>query len=400
MTCDESPSVLPGAARAPRSTQNAISAKIWLFLERTTLPTPYLVVDGEAVSEKLAELRRAFPEADLQYAMKANPLPGVLAHVADAGAGCDVASLAEIQCCLRSAISPARLSFGNTVKRSTDIAEAYRLGVETFAADSLGELEKIARWAPGSSVFVRMRTDSTGSEWPLSRKFGCDTEMVAELLRAAARLGLRPLGVSFHVGSQQTDPNQWDAPLAACAAIFASLLRDGIELRSVNVGGGFPVRYCRPVPPIGVYAAAIRDSLRRHFGEAVPHLIIEPGRYLVAEAGVIQTEVLLVSRRSQHDEHRWVYIDCGMFGGLAETMGEAIRYRVRAPSRRGAMTPAVLAGPTCDSADILYERTPVALPEDLTAGDRLQILATGAYTFTYASVGFNGFPPLHTVFLQ
>lgn len=231
-------------------------------------------------------------------------------------------------------------------------------------------------------------------------KFGCDTEMVAELLRAAVRLGLRAQGVSFHVGSQQTDPTQWDAPLDACAAIFTTLLRDGIALTSVNVGGGFPARYCRPVLPIVDYAACIRNSLRRHFGEAVPRLVIEPGRYLVAEAGVIQTEVLLVSQRSRRGEHRWVYIDCGMFGGLAETMGEAIRYRVCAPSRCGAMTPAVLAGPTCDSADILYERTPVAPPEDLTAGDRLQLLATGAYTFTYASVGFNGFPPLRTVFLQ
>lgn len=168
----------------------------------------------------------------------------------------------------------------------------------------------------------------------------------------------------------------------------------------MNVGGGFPARYGRPVPPIDVYAASIGDSLHRHFGEAVPQLIIEPGRYLVAEAGVIHTELLLVSRRSLRDDYRWVYIDCGMFGGLAETMGEAIRYRVRVPSRHGAMTPVVLAGPTCDSADILYERIPVALPEDITAGDRMQILATGAYTFTYASVGFNGFPPLRTVFLQ
>ena len=212
-------------------------------------------------------------------------------------------------------------------------------------------------------------------------------------------MGLRPHGVSFHVGSQQTDPNQWDAPIATCAAIFRRLQRHGVALKALNVGGGFPARYSKPIPSIDAYASAIHRSLHTHFGRALPQLVIEPGRYLVGEAGVIETEVLLVARKSRRDEHRWVYIDCGKFGGLAETMDEAIRYRVVVPDRHGPLAPAVLAGPTCDSADILYERIPVELPDDLRAGDRVQILATGAYTFTYASVGFNGIPPLRTVFL-
>jgi ornithine decarboxylase len=395
-------SSLPGAASdagGPVPSVPGLSCALSSFLERCALSTPFLVVDGAVVSQKLSDLRLALPDAEMFYAVKANPLPGVLALVANAGVGCDVAGAAEIRLCLEAGIPSSRLSFGNTIKRPADIAYAHRSGIETFAVDSEEELQKVARFAPGANVFVRLLTDSTGAEWPLSRKFGCDMEMAVALLQAAPRLGLRPHGVSFHVGSQQTDPNQWDAPIAACAVIFRRLQRHGVELRALNLGGGFPARYSRAVPPIAAYAAAIRRSLRTHFGSSVPQLVIEPGRYLVGEAGVIQTEVLLVARKSRRDGHRWVYIDCGKFGGLAETMDEAIRYPVVVPHCHARLAPAVLAGPTCDSADILYERVPVELPEDLRDGDRMQILATGAYTFTYASVGFNGIPPLQTVFL-
>lgn len=378
----------------------AAPARIAAFLERSTLPTPLLVVDGAVVSRKLDELRRALPEAEVFYAMKANPLPEVLAIVAAAGVGCDVASGAEIRQCLDAGVPASRLSFGNTIKRAADIAFAHECGIETFAADSDEELRKIAEFAPGARVFVRLLTESVGAEWPLSRKFGCDAEMAAALLQSAHRLGLRPYGLSFHVGSQQLDPGAWDASIAQCAAIFTDLQRRGIALEALNAGGGFPARYSKPIPSIDVYAAAVRRSLRAHFGSSIPRLIIEPGRYVAGEAGVIQTEVLLVATKSRRDDQRWVFIDCGKFGGLAETMDEAIRYQVTAPARRGRPAPAILAGPTCDSADILYERTPIMLPEDIRAGDRLQILTAGAYTFSYASVGFNGIPPLATMFLE
>lgn len=381
------------------SSVSGLSPRLSSFLERSALPTPFLVVDGAVVSKKLDDLRRTFPAAGLFYAMKANPLPGVLALVATAGAGCDVASAAEIRLCLEAGIPPSRLSFGNTIKRAADIAFAHESGIDTYAVDSAEEVQKVARFAPGANVFVRVLTHGAGAEWPLSRKFGCDADMAVAVLHAARRLGLQPQGLSFHVGSQQTDPHQWDAPISACAAVFRRLQRDGIELRTLNIGGGFPARYVKPIPSIDAYAQAIQRSLRTHFGTSVPQLVIEPGRFLVGDAGVIQAEVLLVARKSQRDAHRWVFIDCGKFGGLAETMDEAIRYQVVAPHRHGRLTRAVLAGPTCDSADILYERIPVELPEDLCGGDRVQILATGAYTFTYASVGFNGIPPLQTVFL-
>lgn len=375
------------------------SARLERFIRETREPTPFLVVDGRLVASRLARFRKTFPGAELLYAVKANPLPQVLALVAAAGAGGDVASAAEIRQCLAAGLPAERLSFGNTIKHRDDVAYARAVGVTRFAVDSLGELEKVARHAPGASVLVRLLVDTVGAQWPLSRKFGCDVDMAVDLLRAAPRMGVRPYGVAFHVGSQQTDPTQWDVPLAMCAAIETRLRRVGQSLDAINLGGGLPAQYVSPVPPLEAYARAIQSSLRRHFGARTPHLIIEPGRALVAEAGVIVTSVLLVARKSRADAHQWAFLDCGKFGGLPETADEAIRYPIIGPRRQREEVPTILAGPTCDSADILYERVPYRLAADLREGDRLQIHSAGAYTFSYASVSFNGFGPLRTVVL-
>jgi ornithine decarboxylase len=244
---------------------------------------------------------------------------------------------------------------------------------------------------------VRLQTNGRGADWPLSRKFGCDPLMAFDLLRRARAAGLIPHGVSFHVGSQQTDPRRWDEPIALAARLFERARREGIRLHVLNLGGGFPAQYRGLVPPIETYGSAIERSLAHHFRRDRPEIVVEPGRHLVADAGIIQTEVVLVARRSRVDDTRWVYIDCGKFGGLAETMDEAIKYRLRTPGRSGRRGRVVLAGPTCDSADILYEKCACYLPEDLQVGDRVQLLSAGAYTYSYASVGFNGFAPLPVV---
>jgi ornithine decarboxylase len=164
----------------------------------------------------------------------------------------------------------------------------------------------------------------------------------------------------------------------------------------VNLGGGFPTRYCEDVPPVVNYGRSIFRALRKHFGNRIPETIIEPGRGMVGNAGVIEAEVVLVARKSARDAVRWVYLDIGKFGGLAETMDESIRYPVRTPRDGDPTAPCVLAGPTCDSMDVLYERKPYELPVSLEIGDKVLIEGAGAYTATYASVGFNGFAPLKT----
>jgi ornithine decarboxylase len=219
--------------------------------------------------------------------------------------------------------------------------------------------------------------------------------MAVTLLHKARERGLDPYGVSFHVGSQQTDLSQWDGAIGAAARMFSLLAEADINLRMVNIGGGFPARYRGPVSNVEQYARAVTAALTRHFGNQLPEIIIEPGRSLVGDAGLIQSEVVLIADKGDGGK-RWVYLDVGKFNGLAETAGESIKYRIEAPARGGPSGPVILAGPTCDSADILYEATEYRLPLGLEVGDKVEILATGAYTASYASVCFNGFPPLRT----
>jgi ornithine decarboxylase len=370
-----------------------MTRRIRRFLDSQTPSTPCLVVDLDVVAANFRKLRKAMPEAAVYYAVKANPEPKILSLLASLGSAFDCASVPEIDMVLAAGGAPDSISFGNTIKKQADIAAAFARGVRLFAFDSAAELEKIALAAPGAKVFCRILTSGEGAEWPLSRKFGCVPEMARELLCRAPALGLVAAGISFHVGSQQRDPKQWDAAVATASKLFRQLEDDGIELSLLNIGGGLPSRYRRKVPNLCAYGAAIRKSIRRHFGNRLPDVIIEPGRQMVGNAGIIQTEVVLIAKKAESERKRWVFLDIGRFGGLAETEGEAIQYPVKS-RRRGRGAPVILAGPTCDSADVLYEKSRYNLPVDLAIGDRLEIRATGAYTTTYASVGFNGFAPL------
>ena len=364
------------------------------FLAKERPEGPCLVVDLDVVRRNFETFARTLPETNIYYAVKANPAPEVLRLLVELGSSFDTASVAEIQMVLDAGATPERISYGNTIKKERDIARAFELGVRLFAVDSIPEVEKIGRAAPGARVFCRVLTDGAGAEWPLSRKFGCSRDMAVQVMERAKNLGLVPFGLSFHVGSQQPDTSAWDRALADASRTFRALARKKIRLSMVNLGGGFPTRYLKDVPAVDDYAQAIFGALRRHFGNRIPETIIEPGRAMVGNAGVIKTEVVLISRKSDKDRTRWVYLDIGKFGGLAETMDEAIRYPIRTPRDGGEMEPCIIAGPTCDSMDVLYEKTTYPLPVSLEIGDELLIEATGAYTTTYSSVAFNGFPPL------
>jgi ornithine decarboxylase len=373
-----------------------MTEKIARFLAEHTPETPCLVIDLEVIAKSYAALRKYLPLARIYYAVKANPATEIIAMLEHKGANFDVASRGEIELCLDSGIAPERLSFGNTIKKEKDIAFAYQAGVRLFAFDSAQELDKLVRAAPGARVFCRILVACDGAEWPLSRKFGCAPEMAIELLRKAREAGLDPYGISFHVGSQQTDLGQWDGAVRTAAQMFSALAAADIDLRMVNIGGGFPAHYRGEVPDAEHYARAVMAAITRQFGNDLPEIIIEPGRSLVGDAGVIQSEVVLIAEKGGFDGRRWVYLDVGKFNGLAETMDESIKYRIVTPGRDGSSAPVVLAGPTCDSADILYERTEYRLPLGLRVGDKVEILSTGAYTASYASVGFNGFAPIPT----
>ncbi len=366
------------------------------FVAANEFDRPTLVVDINRVEMQYNALKAGLGRADIHYAVKANPAIDVIHRLVQLGSHFDAASRAEIEICLGQGARPDTISFGNTIKRPSDIAWAYEAGITLFAADAEEELEKIAENAPGADVYIRLIVEVSQADWPLTRKFGCDADTALRLLDYAKALGLNPVGFSFHVGSQTREASMWTPSLDALAEIWHAAKAAGHELTLLNIGGGFPAFYDEPIQAPTDYAAAVMAMVTEKFGP-VARIMAEPGRGMVAEAGVIVAEVMLVSRKSDRDMHRWVYLSIGRFSGLAETEGEAIRYRFETARDNDPMGPCIMAGPSCDSADVLYEKRPMAMPLTLKAGDRVLIRNTGAYTSTYSSVCFNGFPPLDVV---
>lgn len=366
------------------------------FLDTNRPDTPCLVVDLDTVRERFQELRTQLPQASIYYAVKANPAPEVIRVLVDAGAHFDVASTGEIDLCLAAGCAPEKLSYGNTIKKARDIAYAYHRGVRRFSFDAHSDLENIAEYAPGSSVYCRLLLDAAPSTTPFGRKFGCSPELAVRLLRRAAERDLDPAGLCFHVGSQQLDPAAWRDGIAQSSGVFGTLAEYGVRLRTLNLGGGFPASYRSRAPGTANIVATINEAVAEHFPAGEPGILVEPGRALVADAGMIRSEVVTVATKSTTDTTRWVYLDIGRYNGLAETEGEAIAYQLASERDEDAHGPVIIAGPTCDGDDVLYQRTVYQLPLSLRTGDYLDILAAGAYTASYSSVCFNGFPPLPT----
>ena len=235
----------------------AATARILDFLRDRRPDGPCLVVDLEVIAENYRLFARSMPDTRIFYAVKANPAPEILSLLAGLGSCFDTASVPEIEMALNAGATPDRISFGNTIKKERDIARAHALGVSLFAVDSEEEVEKVARAAPGAKVFCRILTDGAGAEWPLSRKFGCEPAMAVDVLLRAHELGLKPYGISFHVGSQQTRLEAWDSALGEAKAIFDAMQKHGIVLQMVNLGGGFPTKYLQP-------GAGHRQLCQRH----------------------------------------------------------------------------------------------------------------------------------------
>jgi len=371
-----------------------MTPKIARFLAEQQPATPCLVLDVDRVDANFRALQRALPLARIYYAVKANPAAPVLQRLVALASNFDAASWEEVQACLDAGARPEAISFGNTIKKVSAIQQSFERGVSLYAFDSVEELAKLAQHAPGARVYCRLLVENKGADWPLSRKFGTTVERARDLMLRAGDMGLDPYGLSFHVGSQQTTTRAYEVAIGKVAMLFTDLTEAGVNLRMMNLGGGFPTRYRDAVPEIDTFGDAIMKAMTAHFGNALPEILIEPGRFIVGDAGVVSAEVVLVSRRDPKDPVRWVYLDIGRFGGLAETEGEAMKYRIVTPHDGTKMGPVAIAGPTCDGADIMYEKSNYRLPLALNSGDRVELLSTGAYVTTYASQRFNGFAPL------
>ncbi|NMH66905.1 type III PLP-dependent enzyme [Shewanella salipaludis] len=362
--------------------------------------TPFVVIDTSIIAKQYDDMVDNFPYASVYYAVKANPAPEILSLLRDKGSNFDIASIYELDMVTKIGVTTDRVSYGNTIKKRQDVRAFFERGVRMFASDSEADLRMLAEEAPGARVYVRILTEGTDTaDWPLSRKFGCQNEMAYELLVLAKTLGLEPYGISFHVGSQQRDIGAWDSAIGKVKGIF-DRLRDehGIQLKMINLGGGFPANYIDKTNALATYAEQITHFLQEDFGDDLPEIILEPGRSLISNAGVLVSEVVLISKKSYTALERWVFTDVGKFSGLIETMDEAIKFPIYT-DRQGELEKCVIAGPTCDSADIMYEHYSYGLPNDLAIGDRLYWLTAGAYTTTYSAVCFNGFPPLKDYYL-
>lgn len=365
------------------------------------LPTPNIVVNLNTIKRNFLTLKDSFPYAKIFYAIKANPGEPVLQMLAEMGSNFDIASRYELDMISKFVNDPSRFSYGNTIKKSSDIKYFYEKGVRIFATDSKDDLKNIAENAPGSKVYVRILVENSDTaDWPLSRKFGCHPDMAYNLLVQAKEQGLIPYGVSFHVGSQQRDIGAWNDAIAKVKYLFNSLEEEeNIKLQMIDMGGGFPATYIDPTNELSVYASEITRFLTEDFGDDLPEIILEPGRSLVGDSGILTSEVILASRKNNTALTRWVYIDAGKFNGLIETIDECIKYPIITTKDGDKEGEVIIAGPTCDSMDVMYETTKYKLPVTLKQGDRMYWLSTGAYTTTYASVAFNGFPPIQTYYI-
>ena len=337
-----------------------------------TQETPFVVIDKRIVRQQYNDLVGFFPFAKVYYAVKANPGTEILELLRDLGSCFDIASTYELDKVMGLGVDASRCSYGNTIKKRKDIRYFHEKGVRLFVSDSEPDLRNIAAEAPGARVYIRLLTEgSHTADWPLSRKFGCQTDMAVDLLVLAKELGLVPYGLSFHVGSQQRDISTWDSAIDKVKTIFDWLKNEnGIELKMINMGGGFPANYINRTNELTTYADEIKYYLNEDFGDDLPEIILEPGRSLCSNAGVLVSEVVLISRKSLSALHRWVYTDVGKFSGLIETLDEAIKYPIYT-EKDGELEECVIAGPTCDSADIMYENHKYELPLELEIGDRL-----------------------------
>ncbi|MDX6244602.1 MAG: ornithine decarboxylase [Frankiales bacterium] len=363
-------------------------------------PTPYLELDLDRVGYQLSAMRSALPGVAVHYAMKCNPEPELLALLAAQGCGFEIASAAELRTLLAlpgHPVDPAALLYSNPVKPGGHIAEAHRCGVRRFAADCVDELAKLARHAPGAEVYIRVDVSNAASVVPLAGKYGCTPAEAVSLLRQCRGLGLVPYGLTFHVGSQALDAQAWGTAIRSCAEIMTVLMAEGVRLRLLDLGGGYPVPYDESVVTIAAIGAVVRSAVA-----ALPYpveLAAEPGRYLTAEAGTMVATVIGRARRRGVD---WLHLDVGAFGGLMEALetDRGLHYPVRCLHGHASapeLLPMSVTGPTCDSEDTVLIDAPLCA--DLVTGDQVRISCTGAYTTAYASA-FNGFDVPSTHFVQ
>jgi ornithine decarboxylase len=343
---------------------------------------PFLILDTAIVREKLRRFRAALPRVQAHYAVKANPDRRVLKALIEEGCGFEIASTSELDLLRSLGVDAAGIFYSNPFRSRQAIADAAAKGIEWFVVDSVDELRRVHALKADAKIYLRIATPNIGSDWPLSGKFGAGAGETRDIVLEAAKLGADLAGVTFHAGSQCRNPENWRVGIEKARALFDAMARAGLRPRLLDIGGGFPVRHVKPIPSIEVIGAVVNESLQAFPPEV--RVIAEPGRFLVSDAGYFVCRVMGTTTRAGR---RWMHWDAGLFGGVIETT-EGLKYKIRT-ERAGPDVPWHVAGPTCDSVDVVLRDEP--LPSDLQEGDFIYIRNAGAYTTAYASE-FNGFP--------
>ncbi|MBF0564594.1 MAG: type III PLP-dependent enzyme [Nitrospirae bacterium] len=372
--------------------------KVLSYIDSSEVRTPVLAINGEKVRANISLIGHNIRNCKAYYAVKANPDIGMIRLLNDTllrdGSRCgfEISSMGELKVLMEAGVEPSRIICSNPVKTLAFLREAVDYGVTYYSYDSATEVDKLAVYAPGCNVYVRLSIPNEGSEWPLSKKFGVEVDDAVILLEKAVQKGLNPVGVTFHVGSQCNNIYNWNIALDKARLVFDMAGRKGIELSFLNIGGGYPVKYTKSVLAIDTIEKHINALIAERFGDDVS-VAVEPGRAVVGDAGIM---ISSVTGKADRLDEKWLYIDVGVFNGLMESVG-GIRYTyiVETTQHTGNKKSWVLAGPSCDSFDVIDKNVELNEPE---VGDIVLVLSAGAYTISYASE-FNGITIPKTVIL-
>ncbi|CAM4178503.1 type III PLP-dependent enzyme [Pseudoalteromonas byunsanensis] len=386
-----------------------LKKKVNQLINNNEISTPCLVMGLGLIDKQFSLLKKVLPNVEVYYSVKSNPDPLVLSHLRHLGSSFEAASLGEIQRCIEIGGLSTQVHFGNSIKKREEIARAYELGIRSFSVDSEQEVIKVAEMAPGAQVMVRLSTNGKGAVWGLSKKFGTSVARATELLRLANSLDLVPYGLSFHVGSQQQSADAWAVALKNCELVVSELKKDGIKLNAINLGGGLPANgYINRDKVMDFDLVSYLKTLKAHIDKFEENcaskfkFMLEPGRFVVANTGVVVSKVLLTAQREFEGRvENWVYMDVGKFNGLYEASDIQLPIHLLDDVNLHTMedtVPTVLSGPSCDSDDMLLPpNTTIVLPSSLKEGDHLLFASTGAYSNSYATQSFNGFNPISVV---
>ena len=352
--------------------------------------TPFLLLDPDVIREKLQRFRAAMPKVYLYYAVKANSHPAVLGLMKQERVGFEVASMAELDALLGLGVPAREIHYNNPIKPRDYLEHAAQAGVRWYIVDGVDELRKIISVQRDAKLCLRIETQNVGSDWPLTGKFGAALTETSDIIDGALELQADLAGVAFHVGSQCRNLENWRIGIENAKLVFAMMRKRGLEPRLLNIGGGYPVRHLKPIPSIERIGATVSAAV----ADLNPHIRVmaEPGRFLVSDCAWLVSRVIGTAMR--HGT-RWVYLDTGIYHGLMESI-EGLEYEMRT-EREGVEIPCTVAGPTCDSVDVIARDK--MLPQDLCDGDYVYFPNAGAYTLGY-STQFNGFPGPHTVLMQ